>query len=98
MLSHDEIQVLLVHRVFAAIDSCNSHHINHVKGQISAILAILGDGKKPLFCDAVDALRVGGVPVIDREDGGFDVPDEWLIERGCRIEDGAVLHPKFSGF
>lgn len=97
MLTHDEIQVLVVIRLMAACDSCNSRHINHVEGQLRGLLAVLNDGKKfdsDGDCRAV--LDAAGIPWTPhpKDDKGWSVPNDWLAKRGCTIEGNNVFHPK----
>lgn len=99
MLTKEEIQVLIVKRLMAACDSCNSHHINHVEGQIRALLAVLNDGKKsPSDGDCRGVLTAAGVPWEPHPDdpAGWNVPNAWLEERGCKIDGNRVSHPKLA--
>ena len=95
MLTKEEIQVLIVHRLIAACDSCNSHHINRVEGQIEGLVAALNDGK---ICrsggDVRTILKAADIPYEDTEDGGWDVGEEWMIERGCDVSGSSIKHPR----
>ena len=101
MLTADEIRVLIVLRIQAAMDSCNSSHINNCKGQIRALVSVLNDVKPcPSSNLATDMLRAAGIPFTETDDQ-FDIDGDWLIEHGCKLEGengGNVSHAKFSGW
>jgi hypothetical protein len=95
MLTEDEIRVLIVKRLMAACDSCNGHHINHVEGQIRALLAVLRGGKKvDLSGDCTQVLDAAGIPWQKNGKEGWSVSDKWLRARGCTGKDDEVTHPK----
>jgi len=78
MLTEPQIKALLVARIIACTDSCNSFHINHVSGQIRALLAVLTDGSHPTTSsDTPTILRLAGIP-FTLDDDGWEVDDEWL--------------------
>lgn len=104
MLTREEIQALIVHRVFACCASCNSHHITTVIGQIRGLLAVLNDGETILGHEADFAwnvLEAAGVPHT-RDGNGWQVPDEWMLAAGFRpdslAEGSTPSHPKFKNF
>lgn len=95
MLSENEIRVLIAKRVIAACDSCNSFHIGHVEGQIRGLLAVLLDGRKvDLAGNVTQIFDIAGIPYSMREDGGWDVPEEWMRANGCTLEGDTITHPK----
>lgn len=98
MLTKEEIQVLVVLRIFAALDSCNSYHANHVHGQIKALVAVLNGGEPIESEKAVDYLDAAGIPTKPHPESkdGFVIPSDWLVERGCIIEGTRISHPNFK--
>lgn len=103
MLSEEEIRNLIIHRVFAAANSCSSYHINHVEGQIKALLVVL-TGKSPEDIDSsncIAILQTAGVPVVAK-DGGWAIDTEWLEARGFDCGNGgmdvSISHPEIVGW
>jgi hypothetical protein len=99
MLTEGEVRVLIVKRLMAACDSCNSYHINHVEGQIRGLLAVLNDGKK--FDSDGDCRRIleaAGIPwePHPKDENGWRVPDEWFAQHGATVNGDDVDHPKLT--
>jgi hypothetical protein len=100
MLSRDEIQCLVFMRLLVCSESCNSFHINQVDGQIRALLCVLNDGKviQP-GGDARMVLDTAGIPWKPNGPTGWYVDDDWLRERGCKVDVyGIVSHPKLGAW
>jgi hypothetical protein len=98
VLTKGEVQVLLVARIQAVLESCNSHHINHVEGQIKALLAVLNNGEIPDYDveDVRSILDAAGIPHVKTRTG-WEVPEAWMEKHGATInEDGIVDHPKLG--
>lgn len=103
MLTKEETEVLLVLRILAAHDSCNSYHINHVEGQIRALTAVLTGGESPpTGSDTIVYLDAVGIPWGPHPDspdgGGWNIEEQWFLDRGCEFEDGRITHPKFGSW
>lgn len=99
MLSKKEIRALIVIRLQAITDSCSSHHINHVEGQIRALCAVLNDGKAPPATgNAVDYLTAAGIPHSVYADGSCSYAEDWCYEHGIKLKENKLVHPKFENF
>lgn len=96
MLDAEEIRSLILCRVIAALDSCNSHHINHCEGQIRALVAVLTGAVPPSFSNMAEILDAAGIPYERREGNWIEYDDEWLSAHGFEVEDDSVTHPRFS--
>lgn len=107
MLTKDEIQVLIVKRVFALCDGAN----DEIHREIQALLAVLNDGRRLPVNSVTRVLDAAGIPyALDKKPDGirFDVPEEWLKARGAIVtpeeldENGEVEvesqveHPKLK--
>lgn len=96
-MNKEEIKSLLLTRVAAWSDSCNSYHCNHVEGQIRALVSIINDGKvTPSGLDVSDILKLAKIPYTKNEKG-CSVDDEWLEAHGF-TDFQTYEHPKFSGW
>ena len=98
MLDSNDIQCIVVLRIFEAVDSCNSYHINHTEGQVRALCAVLNNGVPPEATgDIRSYLRSAQIPFNETIEGGWDIPNKWLLEKGFTLKDGErVSHPKFG--
>jgi hypothetical protein len=80
-------ETLLVLRIEAGADSCNSHHINHVEGQIRGLAAILRNGETPpahFHYDLTVILDWAGVPHTKDKDG-IHWHEDWLTQHGFKV-------------
>lgn len=105
MLTKEETEALLLVRILACAESCNSFHINHVSGQIRALASVLKDGESPpSFGDDIgEVLDWVGIPYT-RDGAYIHWHTEWLESRGFVVThdpDGdetkdEIDHPKFK--
>jgi hypothetical protein len=99
MLTKELIQVLIIKRLIKGCDSCNSYYLDIIQEHIRILLTVLNDGKKYSghFLDScTNVLDEAGIPWNPLGEDGWDVPNEWLVERGCTIseKDGIISHPQ----
>lgn len=95
MLNVEEIKALIVCRIYKALDSGSSSHVNAVRQQIKALIAVLNDGAAPDVPDHVpDILDLIDVPYVEYDDT-LDIDPNWLAEHGID-DDGNCA--KYKGF
>lgn len=100
MLDREQIKALVVCRLLAAEESCNSHHLDCVEQQIRTLLAVLTDGDPPvLHGNARIVLKTAEIPFRDC-DGGFEFEydDDWLKAHGFKTKDGDIVETPFGGW
>lgn len=97
MLNEKEIKALLLCRIEAVSDSCNSYHINHVSGQIRALISVITGEIPPITEDTADIFDILKIPYETGDDGRLEVPDSWLLDHGFDApKDKKIHHPRFS--
>lgn len=76
----ERVRATIVARAGACSDSCNSHHINHVLGQIRGLAwALLGRDIGDC-CNVGDVFSACGIPFEIGADDKVSVPSAWLAE------------------
>ena len=96
MLAKREVEALLVLRIKAASESCNSHHINHVDGQIRALTAVLKGKPVHAKADVSEICKYVDIPCVTNEDDTIGFNDDWLRGHGFVIENDDFHHPTFG--
>jgi len=95
MLTQIEIEALLVLRMNASSESCNSHHINHCSGQIRALTAVLKGEPIHSRAQTSEVCDYVGIPHTTEDDQVvFD--EEWLEDHG--FVGGDLQHEKFRSW
>jgi len=82
MISEEEVKALIVGRIITATESCNSHHISCVQGQIRGLIAVLTGTRPPVHDDIRDILDLIGVPYRLCGEDAFDFDEPWMIAHG----------------
>lgn len=95
MLSKLDCQILIVIKILQAKGETRSYLINHISGQIRALIGVISE-KAPPFNDYLpDLLKLADIPHIDGDDVQFD--NEWLEMAGFDLRDPEnPKHPKFN--
>ena len=95
-MSPDDIRALIVARLQQS-DQCNSYFLNHLEGQIRALIAILLGGEPPPSGrgDLRVYLEAAQIPfsIVGEQ---IDFPDDWLRARGFSIRGNTIHHPVYS--
>ncbi len=97
MMTREQVEALLVMRIVARQDNCNSYHGNHVDGQIRALVAVLTGQTPPKFDTVYEIFDLVGIPY-DRDENGWSLPDEWLKQRGFGVPHDDYIHPDIKGW
>lgn len=103
MLNEKELRALILCRVLAANDQCNSHYINHAQGQFRALLAVL-TGECPPNVDIDSPMAIldaAGIPYrYDKDTEMCWFEKDWLKEHGfewdSEHDSWPPYHPRFS--
>ena len=88
MLNQKDLEALIVCRLLSTADSCNSHHINHVMGQLRALAAVLKDGERPpshFDYDLTILLDFCDIPHTIDEEHNIHWDREWMEDHGFII-------------
>lgn len=97
MLSKLDCQIFIVTKILQAKGETHSYLVNHISGQIRALISVIS-GKPAPFNDYLpDLLEMAEIPYIDNNDGdlGFDI--DWLISVGFDLSNPQKpKHPKFN--
>ena len=97
MLTEEEVRSLLACRVQVCSKSCNRGTINHIDGQIRALLAVLNGVPPPGVEDGstAEVFLAAGIPFTD--DGERVLVDPaWLAAHGFDLYVDNLHHPRFS--
>lgn len=96
MLNKKECQIFIVSKIFQAKGETRPNVLNHLSGQIRALVAVISEIPAPFNDYLPDLLDFVGIPFTEEEgDIAFDV--EWLKEVGFDLSDPFnPIHPKFN--
>jgi len=99
-MDKEELKAMLVARIYICCTSCNSYHINHVEGQIRALLSAVTDGASPMSLQhnrPALVLKEAGIPFTETKEGA-EIDEQWLKDHGFTNTSGKQTpnHPKYS--
>jgi hypothetical protein len=87
MLTKKQIKALIVIRSIACTKSCNSHHINHVMGQVRALASVLKGVEPPQFNTLMEAFDFCDISYGLNPNGTVGFPSKWLERHGFIVDE-----------
>jgi len=96
MLSKEQCQIFIVSKILQAKGETHAHVLNHLSGQIRALVAVISQRPTPFNDYLPDLLEMAGIPYMD-EEGDVAFSMEWLAQMGFDLSDPYnPRHPKFN--
>lgn len=105
MMDIEDVRALIVARI-QMVDQCNSHFLNHLEGQVRALVAVVtGEPPPSANGDIATYLRAAGIPHAIVKRGGDQAVDfdaAWLRAHGFTIHgadddpNASIHHPRWS--
>ena len=97
MLDKKQCQIFIVSKILQGRGETHSHILNHLSGQIRALVAVISGTPAPFNDFLPDLLEMADIPYTDYGNGDFGFELSWLEQMGFDLSDPQnPRHPKYD--